>query len=117
MQAGKVVYTMDSVEPIPPEIPVLAGDVIQNLRSALDHVAYQLFRIVQELRERASTVYFPIAENHTKYQAQKGGQTSGMSRQAIGAIDAIQPYRGGNDALWHLHKLNIIDKHRLNLTA
>jgi hypothetical protein len=42
MQAGKVVYTMDRVEPTPPEIPLIAGDVIQTLRSALDHVAYQL---------------------------------------------------------------------------
>ena len=42
MQAGKVVYTMDRVEPTPPEIPLIAGDVIQTLRSGLDHVAYQL---------------------------------------------------------------------------
>jgi hypothetical protein len=48
---------------------------------------------------------------------QKRSQTSGMSSQAIGAIDAVQPYRGGNDALWRLHKLSIVDKHRLILTA
>ena len=79
MQAGKVVYTMDSVEPIPPEIPLLAGDVIRNLRSALDHVAYQLFRHSAGATGEGKHIYFPIAENHTKYQAQKGGQTSGMS--------------------------------------
>jgi hypothetical protein len=40
-----------------------------------------------------------------------------MSSQAIGAIDAVQPYREGNDALWRLHKLSIVDKHRLILIA
>ena len=40
-----------------------------------------------------------------------------MSPQAIAAIDAIQPYAGGNDVLWNLHALNNIDKHRLILTA
>ncbi len=29
---------MDSVEPIPPELFLIAGDVIQKLRSAFDHI-------------------------------------------------------------------------------
>jgi hypothetical protein len=40
-----------------------------------------------------------------------------MSSAAIAAIDAVQPYGGGNDVLWHLHALNNIDKHRLILTV
>jgi hypothetical protein len=40
-----------------------------------------------------------------------------MSTEAIPAIDSVQPYGGGNDVLWHLHKLDIIDKHRLLLTV
>jgi hypothetical protein len=37
-QTSSVIYTMDIVEPVPPEIPLIAGDVIQTLRSALDHL-------------------------------------------------------------------------------
>jgi hypothetical protein len=91
--------------------------VIQTLRSALDHVAYQLFRRGPGGKGDGKHIYFPIAENKLKYDNQKGGQTSGMSSQAIAAIDAIQPYGGGNDVLWHLHALNNVDKHRLILTA
>jgi hypothetical protein len=40
-----------------------------------------------------------------------------MSSAAIAAIDAVQPYGGRNDVLWHLHELNNIDKHRLILTV
>jgi hypothetical protein len=35
-----------------------------------------------------------------------------MHPDAIREIDAIMPYQGGNDVLWRLHSLNIIDKHR-----
>ena len=43
LQAGKVVYTMDLVKDAPDEASLIAGEIIQNLRSALDHLAYQLF--------------------------------------------------------------------------
>ena len=39
-----------------------------------------------------------------------------MGQDAIDAISAIEPYEGGNgDILWRLHRLSIIDKHRLPL--
>jgi hypothetical protein len=33
------------------------------------------------------------------------------------AIDALKPYKGGNDPLWMLHRLNNIEKHRLLITV
>lgn len=36
-----------------------------------------------------------------------------MPQAAKDEIDKIRPYGGGNDGLWGLHKLDIIDKHRL----
>lgn len=41
----------------------------------------------------------------------------GARPDAIRAVDAIRPYRGGNDLLWQLSRLNNIDKHRLLLTV
>jgi hypothetical protein len=40
-----------------------------------------------------------------------------MSATAIAKIDAIRPYKTGNDVLWMRHKLNNIDKHRLLLAV
>ena len=40
-----------------------------------------------------------------------------MRKEAIDIIKDIKPYKGGNDVLWRLHRLNILDKHRLLLTA
>ncbi len=46
----------------------------------------------------------------------KGGKISQAPKAIIDLImDVIKPYKGGNDALWALHDLNILDKHRILL--
>ncbi len=116
-QAPEVIYRMDFVKPIPSEIPLIAGEIIQNLRSALDHLAYQLYCSGTKGGTLNKEIAFPIAESKPKYDDIKPRRTKGMSPAAIAAIDAVQPYGGGNDVLWHLHALNNIDKHRLILTV
>jgi len=37
-----IVYYVESVESVPDCLPLIAGDAIQNLRSALDYLAYQM---------------------------------------------------------------------------
>jgi len=39
-----------------------------------------------------------------------------MRPKAVQAINAAEPFKGGNDTLWRLHKLNNIDKHRALVT-
>jgi hypothetical protein len=112
-----VQYTMDTAEPVPPEIPLVVGDVIQNLRSALDQVAYQLYLKGGDGHGRAYLVSFPIFDSFKEYQREKLRKLPGVSAAAVAKIDAIQPYKGGNDVLWVLNKLNNIDKHRLLLTV
>jgi hypothetical protein len=116
-KSREVAYTMDSVKPIPPEIPLIAGEIIQNLRSALDHLAYQLYLLGTKGGKVNKNIAFPIAENKLIYDEIKPRRIKGMSSAAIAAIDAVQPYGGGNDVLWQLHALNNIDKHRLILTV
>ena len=40
-----------------------------------------------------------------------------MRQSAKLAIDAARPYKGGNQALWSIHELNNIDKHRSLFTV
>ncbi|MET0514685.1 MAG: hypothetical protein ABW047_05080 [Nitrospiraceae bacterium] len=58
-------------------------------------------------------VYFPISDNQAKYETDGRRQIEGVKPEAIAVIDAIRPYKGGNERLWQLHKLNNVDKHRL----
>jgi hypothetical protein len=92
-----------------------AGDVIQNLRTALDHLANQLILVAGNHPTSANC--FPISKDFTAYEKDKARRVEGMRAEAKEAIDRVKPYGGGNDFLWRLHRLNIIDKHRLLFTV
>lgn len=125
-------YYATHVAAIPDEISMIAGDALHCARTALDHLACQL------VSAAGGTVTgqtkFPVAENETKYANAFDSATRGMSPAAIKAIDAMRPYGIQDTAmgprfmlffdgapigpkLWLLHKLDIIDKHRLILAV
>jgi hypothetical protein len=57
-------------------------------------------------------------ESATKYMSKEfRGTVLKFRKDAVDALDGLKPYKGGNDMLWGLHSLDIIDKHRLLLTA
>jgi hypothetical protein len=112
-ETRRLVYYLSSVADVPVGVSVIAGEVLQGLRSALDHLAYQLVLVGTGQPGPFPHVYFPIFNSASDYESKKLGQIKGMRKEAIKAIDAIKPYKGGNDVLWRLHRLNQIDKHRL----
>ena len=111
----RLIYIATHVEEVPKSIPLLTGDIIQNLRSALDHIAYALYKLNSTGTGRH--VYFPISENEARYNEQKERWTDGMSQEVKDLFDTVRPYGGGNDILWHIHALNNIDKHRNLITS
>jgi hypothetical protein len=111
-------YYVVSVPDIPLNITLRAGDILQNLRSALDHLACHLVAKTSGRSAVSTRTCFPIANDAAEYMSVfSRRKIEGMGQDAIDAIDAIKPYKGGNDALWRIHQLNSIDKHRLLLTA
>ncbi len=118
VRTRKLIYYVMSVEPTPDCLPLIAGDVIQNLMSALDHLAYKIVcSDTGDNPPNPNWIYFPIADDFQKYEAKKGGKMLGAVRDTFAAIDALKPYKGGNDLLWALYRLNNIEKHRLLLTV
>lgn len=106
------------LNPIPPIIAAIAGDALYDLRSALDHLASQLFVVGTGGLTIDRRIEFPIADSPTELKnAMFRRKVKGMWPAAIKAIDEAEPYKGGKgDVFWRLHTLNIIDKHRtLNL--
>lgn len=100
--------------PVAPfEILAVAGDVIQNLRSALDHLAFQLAEVNGHGSDQTA---FPIGKSAQDYESIKTRKVNGISSTAVELIDSLKPYKGGNDALWRLHYLSNLDKHRFLLT-
>jgi len=116
----QLVYYVSKAEPIPSNLPIIAADAIQNLRSALDHLAYQLYLIGTggaTVRRNRQT-QFPVGMDATKYAEQVGNRTNGMRADAITVFNSLEPYKGGkNEIIWKLSELNNLDKHRLLITV
>lgn len=106
-----------------PMLAVVAGDVIHNVRSALDHIAVALAP-----RERRYKASFPIetrniwAKKGRRYidsdpQSRKRwrSSTQGMAPGAIAILKRLQPYQESTPdkaALALLSRLENADKHR-----
>lgn len=113
-KTGEVIYFVSKAEETPFELSLIAGDILQNLRTALDYLACCLVRA----NGGKPTIHtmFPISDSAPTTPEQKTSfqrKVKGMRQEAIDEIHAIKPYKGGNNVLWRLNRLNNIDKHRL----
>ena len=127
IQGGKVPsgFSQMSCDPtsrvpmLPANAIAAAGDVVHNLRSALDHLVYQLAVVGTPRTEPNRKVGFPIAKDLKTYEFVKVKKVQGMRPDAIKAIDALQPYKGGcnGDTLWRIHDLDNSNKHRTHFTV
>jgi hypothetical protein len=97
-------------------LAVVAGDAINNLRSALDHIAWQLALTIME-RPHDRTA-FPIVDKDTAEKMRRFDSiVRDIPTKAIDEIKMLQPYQRGDaykdDVLWKLDKLCNINKHRV----
>lgn len=112
----KLIYRVASVRDVPDIISILTGDVLQNCRTALDHLAYQFFLVGSPGQPTTTRISFPIFDSAASYESEKARKVQGMRQDAVEFINAVQPYKGGDGVgkiLWPLHSLNNLDKHRL----
>jgi hypothetical protein len=105
--------TLDEIDP---DIALTAGDIIHNLRSALDHLACQLVEVAGN--SVSEQTMFPISKRDSINEPSFRGQVQGMRQSAQDLIRSAEPYKGGQGHfLWVLHKLDIADKHKTLLTT
>lgn len=118
---GVTVVQVELSEPLPESWGPRIGDVLHNLRSSLDHLAYALAAAhtglpLSEALEKGTG--FPIFDNAADFHDKRKGQRSirGIASDAQATIERLQPYQRGPDfgldPLWLLHQLSNIDKHR-----
>lgn len=109
----------------PPEWGPVVGDVVHNLRSALDHLACQL--VIRNGREPTTHTSFPIFDRDPFTNATVGNKAwrsrvDGMSDENVAIIEDLQPYKRKNSPnpdetvensiLFVLNKFWNTDKHR-----
>jgi hypothetical protein len=114
-ETGEQSLVVNRADPLPLCIAGLAGDIVHNLRSALDQIIGQL--IGANGRQPHNRAEFPIGNSESDYRSNKARKTQGISKEAADFLDVLKPYKGGNEPLWAIHHLDIVDKHRLLLTV
>ena len=107
-------YGGETCEP-PIEWSVKIGEILFNLRSALDHLVWQLvFANEQKPGHRNA---FPIVNDESHWQ-KATRRLTGVTPRVEAVIERLQPYTGGLGFLfdvskfWTLSELCNIDKHR-----
>ncbi len=112
---GDLVYRVKVKEFPPIELSLPLGDAIHNARSALDYLAWQLVIAGGGTPQKGTT--FPISESQAKFLTNCQEGLKGSSPAAMAAVQALQPFSGGDDRFWRLHRLDIEDKHHLLVTV
>lgn len=117
-KSGEDLYRAQVVRVPPPRISVVVGEIVHDLRSALDHLAWQLTRA----DKRTNYTGFPIFSSPwgpgEKSEAQFLAHVDGMSEEVVAVIRGLQPSQPGaplnkDHSLLRLHRMNIEDKHHL----
>ena len=92
---------------------IVVGEIAYNLRSALDHLVWQLVCHNQETP--TSRNEFPIFLSEREYRNKKGRKLHGVGPAPAASIEGLQPYHTHSPVgahLWMLHSICNIDKHR-----
>ncbi len=124
------VYRAQNLPVVDPQWALQAGEVVYQLRSALDHLAWQL--VEREGRTPNKQTQFPVRDSLRGQNNQvlpvKVLLPLSNDSKVLGLLNECQPYYGDGttelspfDAhrhpLWVLKVLNNIDKHRLLLVV
>lgn len=111
------------IRPPTPMLSVVVGDILHNLRSSLDHLAWQL--VIRAGATPGRHTYFPICDTEQRWldeverRRRSGDRASPLKGIEPGSaiwkfIQAVQPYKGAiyADAMTALRILSNADKHR-----
>jgi hypothetical protein len=112
-KTGEYVVTVAVREQPDRRLGVIAGDAAHNLRSGLDLAMWEL-----DARPDDRTA-FPICPTAQVFEAlvKRMEQQQRWSARLARLLEGLKPYKGGDDALWTLHRIDITDKHRVLMVA
>jgi hypothetical protein len=108
----RLIHTVD--ESAFNDLALIVGDAVHNLNCALDYTWLQTIeRLVPDnVKDRAK---FPVHKTieELKGALRKGKVDATCLHLYTFIVDKIQPYDGGNPAIWPIHCFANRDKHRL----
>lgn len=96
--------------PVPKTIAPIIGDVVHNLRAALDLMASDLVRLNGKNPHK---VYFPFSDTPDLLPERiKKCRFDRAGAEAVSLLKSMKPYKGGNMILRAIHDMDVADKHQ-----
>lgn len=108
---GKQIIKLRISKQIPDEWGLKIGDIIHNLRSSLDLLVTDL--LIANGNNPNEISGFPVSKSENVYLKEGIKKIDGIGDSAKAVIKKMKPYKDGNPAIWELHQLDIINKHRV----
>ena len=95
----------------PPQLSLVLGDAIHNLRASLDLMVGDLIRRANGEPDKHAR--FPFEKSAQQFERYRKGQLSTLCPKVFDVLcDVVKPYdEGGDELLCALHALDIQDKH------
>lgn len=92
---GRVLIHFKARIPVPDDVSLIIGDAIQNLRSALDYLVWEL--VCVSGNQPTDKNMFPICDSPESFDEQcRRHRLDGVPIDAIAEIKALQPYHYGD---------------------
>ena len=94
----------------------IAGDILYNLRAALDHAYWEVVSPFAATPKEQQAIQFPFTETAARLDAVVRSKFADrVSPSFFQAIINLKPHAepGGNELLYLVHQFNKIDKHRM----
>jgi hypothetical protein len=120
LASADAVVRIETMPTLRTEIGLSLGDVFQNFRAALDHLAWALVKLGSDPRpEHPEWIYFPMARNAGSLRANLHRWLPGVQKEYRAIIRRYQPYRRGEGpkAMRWLRNFSDTDKHRVLVPA
>lgn len=121
---GWLLWRYHDVPVMPLRFGVILGEIVHDLRSALDHLVYQM--VLRNKRKPYTGNCFPIylIEDHPAapcWVRRASSDLQGVRKRDWALFQRLQPFRRGHRALFHplaiLEELSVVDKHRVLYVA
>ncbi len=109
-----IIHKMRLSKQIPDEISLLAGNIIDDLRSALDHAIHGI-AFLNDPDTKVGEASFPFSSGATYFENTLKGRCKGVLIKLWPLLRSFKPYKGGNDLLFALNVVSGTNKHGIIL--
>lgn len=112
-QSGENIVRVRVISEPSSRLAAIIGDCVHNLRSCLDHLAWQL--VLANGEHPDSRTEFPVFKDRDVYENRSASKVRGIAPEMLAIIESLQPYNAPDptgEPLWILHDLSRVDKHQ-----